>query len=110
MARRGITVNVSANDLGDIAFPGFVLRTLDEYGVLPQQLELEITETALSDDIERVLESLRILSELGFRIAIDDFGTGAGRVRRMADENGFAGSAQRNARTRAHAATRALTA
>jgi EAL domain-containing protein (putative c-di-GMP-specific phosphodiesterase class I) len=78
--RRGVTitvsVNVSANDLGDISFPGFVLRTLDEFGVAPQQLELEITETALSDDIERALESLRILSGLGFRIAIDDFGTG----------------------------------
>ena len=78
--QRGVTitvsVNVSANDLGDIAFPGFVLRTLDEFGVAPQHLELEITETALSDDIERALESLRILSGLGFRIAIDDFGTG----------------------------------
>ena len=78
--RRGVmitvSVNVSANDLGDIAFPGFVLRTIDEFGVLPQHLELEITETALSDDIERALESLRILSGLGFRIAIDDFGTG----------------------------------
>jgi diguanylate cyclase len=71
-----LSVNVSANDLGDIAFPGFVLRTLDEFGVQPQHLELEITETALSDDIERALESLRILSGLGFRIAIDDFGTG----------------------------------
>jgi len=78
--RRGLSitlsVNVSANDLGDLAFPGFVLRTLDEFGVQPQHLELEITETALSDDIERALESLRILSGLGFRIAIDDFGTG----------------------------------
>jgi len=78
--RRGLSitlsVNVSANDLGDIAFPGFVLRTLDEFGVQPQHLELEITETALSDDIERALESLRILSGLGFRVAIDDFGTG----------------------------------
>jgi diguanylate cyclase (GGDEF)-like protein len=78
--RRGVaitvSVNVSANDLGDISFPGFVLRTLDEFGVAPQQLELEITETALSDDIERALESLRILSGLGFRVAIDDFGTG----------------------------------
>jgi diguanylate cyclase (GGDEF)-like protein len=78
--RRGVTitvsVNVSANDLGDISFPGFVLRTLDEFGIAPRQLELEITETALSDDIERALESLRILSGLGFRVAIDDFGTG----------------------------------
>src|SRR5262249_12629942 len=78
--RRGmsvaLSVNVSANDLGDIAFPGFVLRTLDEFGVQPHHLELEITETALSDDIERALESLRILSGLGFRVAIDDFGTG----------------------------------
>ncbi len=67
---------MSANDLADIAFPGFVLRTLDEFGVQPKQLELEITETALSNDIERALETLRILSGLGFRIAIDDFGTG----------------------------------
>jgi EAL domain-containing protein (putative c-di-GMP-specific phosphodiesterase class I) len=78
--RRGlaivVSINVSANDLADISFPGFVLRTLDQYGVQPQHLELEITETALSDDIERALESLRILSGLGFKIAIDDFGTG----------------------------------
>jgi len=78
--RRGIAievaVNVSANDLADIAFPGFVLRTLDEYGVAPAHIELEITETALAGDLDRALETLRILSGLGLRIAIDDFGTG----------------------------------
>ncbi|HEX7744697.1 MAG TPA: EAL domain-containing protein, partial [Micromonosporaceae bacterium] len=47
-----------------------------EAGLAPHALTLELTETALIDDTEIVLERLRQLRQLGVRIAIDDFGTG----------------------------------
>lgn len=71
-----ISVNISANDLEDVSFPAFVLKTIDRLGVPPNALELEVTETALAENLERMIESLRILRGLQFKIAIDDFGTG----------------------------------
>jgi diguanylate cyclase (GGDEF)-like protein len=71
-----ISVNISANDLEDISFPAFVLKTLDRLGVPPSALELEVTETALAENLDRMIESLRILRGLEFKLAIDDFGTG----------------------------------
>jgi diguanylate cyclase len=71
-----IAVNISSNDLADASFPGFVLKTLDRFGVAATALELEVTETALAENLDRMLESLRILRGLDFKIAIDDFGTG----------------------------------
>jgi EAL domain-containing protein (putative c-di-GMP-specific phosphodiesterase class I) len=44
-----ISVNTSANDLEDVSFPAFVLKTIDRLGVPPSALELEVTETALAE-------------------------------------------------------------
>jgi EAL domain-containing protein (putative c-di-GMP-specific phosphodiesterase class I) len=54
-----------------------IATVLNESGLAPNRLELEITETVLiSDDDEEALTLLRQLRELGVRIALDDFGTG----------------------------------
>ncbi len=53
-----------------------VVSALDETGLHPGRLEIEITESVFLADVEQSLPLLRALKELGIRIAIDDFGTG----------------------------------
>jgi EAL domain-containing protein (putative c-di-GMP-specific phosphodiesterase class I) len=55
---------------------GLVSQVLQESGLDPQRLELEITETSLLHDTQRTLETLKRLQALGVRVAMDDFGTG----------------------------------
>lgn len=81
-----IAVNLSTRNLTDIALPDEVERLLHEHDVPPQSLTLEITESALMDDLERSLGVLTRLSAAGMRIAIDDFGTGhssLGQLKRL---------------------------
>jgi EAL domain-containing protein (putative c-di-GMP-specific phosphodiesterase class I) len=53
-----------------------VARILNETGIEPGHLVLEITETAMMEDTRAAIDHLRRLKELGVRLAIDDFGTG----------------------------------
>jgi len=53
-----------------------VKQVLDETGLEPDRLELEITESVLLYDTKAALEILTALKEIGVRIAMDDFGTG----------------------------------
>jgi PAS domain S-box-containing protein/diguanylate cyclase (GGDEF)-like protein len=70
-----VSVNLSARQLaGDVA--GTVRRILDETGLEPRLLELELTETASMNDPEKTYEVLCRLKAMGVRLAIDDFGTG----------------------------------
>jgi diguanylate cyclase (GGDEF)-like protein len=71
-----LAVNVSALQFADGKFPVLIERILDESGLPPSRLELEITETALMDNLERVIVQIESLRRLGVRFAIDDFGTG----------------------------------
>jgi EAL domain-containing protein (putative c-di-GMP-specific phosphodiesterase class I) len=71
-----IAVNVSALQFADGKFTALVERILKECGLPPSRLELEITETALMDNLEQVIEQIEALRKLGVRFAIDDFGTG----------------------------------
>jgi diguanylate cyclase (GGDEF)-like protein len=71
-----IAVNVSAVQLYNPNFAHELHNILLQTGLRPQQLELEITETALIRDLNRALTTLRLLKALGIRIAMDDFGTG----------------------------------
>ncbi len=72
----GVAVNVSARQLDADGLAGDVRRALDESGLRPGALTLEITETALMRDARAAVQQLRSLKRLGVRIAIDDFGTG----------------------------------
>ncbi len=71
-----IAVNVSARQLQSEGFVAMVARTLAETGYPPRLLELELTESAIMNDIDAAIDAVRTLRDLGVRIAIDDFGTG----------------------------------
>jgi diguanylate cyclase (GGDEF)-like protein len=72
----GISVNVSAYQLGRKSFAEDVRRALRESGLDPSLLTLEITETTLMRDVAGACERLSDIKELGVHVAIDDFGTG----------------------------------
>jgi diguanylate cyclase (GGDEF)-like protein len=72
----GVAVNVSARQLDTDEFVIDVERTLQETGLDPDSLTIEITETALMRDIEQTAMRLATVKQLGVRVAIDDFGTG----------------------------------
>ena len=55
--------------------PG-VVALVEETGIDPRDLTLEITESALVEDLDAALRPLRQLSAVGVRLALDDFGTG----------------------------------
>jgi diguanylate cyclase (GGDEF)-like protein len=71
-----MSVNLSGRQLQRHTLIEKIENIIELSGVLPQQLELEITETFLMQDIESSLELLHKIKGLGIRLAIDDFGTG----------------------------------
>ena len=71
-----VSVNLSARQLTDPLLADRVAAALDASGVSPDELCLELTESALMDDADLSLSALRSLKRLGVRLAIDDFGTG----------------------------------
>ena len=72
-----VAVNVSPRSLRDDSLPDEVSRMLDRRGVMPERLEIEITETSVLADPGRAAAVLRRLHEGGVRISLDDFGQGA---------------------------------
>ncbi len=69
-------VNLSARQIDHPDVVETVERILAQTGVMPANLTLEITESALMNDAKAALEVLRALKSLGVTLAIDDFGTG----------------------------------
>jgi diguanylate cyclase (GGDEF)-like protein/PAS domain S-box-containing protein len=81
----GMSVNVSARQLRDEAIVEEVDRALKKYGIPPEKLEIELTETGLMEDPFRAQKTIAALTSLGVRIAIDDFGTGYSSLKYLAD-------------------------
>jgi diguanylate cyclase (GGDEF)-like protein/PAS domain S-box-containing protein len=71
-----LAVNVSRRQLVQPTFPAVVASLLAEAGVPASSVCLEVTETALTQNVESVVTTLHELRHLGVSIAIDDFGTG----------------------------------
>ncbi|MEU0475005.1 putative bifunctional diguanylate cyclase/phosphodiesterase [Streptomyces olivaceus] len=71
-----VSVNVAVRQVWDSDLVADVARTLEETGLAPHLLQLELTESAVMGSAGRPLEVLRALSDMGVHIAIDDFGTG----------------------------------
>jgi diguanylate cyclase (GGDEF)-like protein len=71
-----LSVNLSVNQLEHPGLVDCVRSILEETGIAPECLELELTETAVMKDIEVCIPILHELKDLGIGISIDDFGTG----------------------------------
>ena len=71
-----LTVNLSAQQLQEADFVDRLKAILDRTGLDPNQLVLEMTETAIFHDTTSTIARLEATRALGVRIAIDDFGTG----------------------------------
>ncbi len=74
--RLGIHVNVSPRQLGSHGCVESVARAVDEAGITPDMLCLEITEGTLMRNERAAAETLQALHRLGVKISVDDFGTG----------------------------------
>jgi len=72
----GMTVNLSAIQLQRDAIPPLVEATLKAHGMAGSRLKLELTESALIADPDRIAGVLHALKALGTTLAMDDFGTG----------------------------------
>jgi EAL domain-containing protein (putative c-di-GMP-specific phosphodiesterase class I) len=81
----GVSVNVSARQLGSEQIVREVDRALKQFGIPPGKLEIELTETALMKNPKQAQKSIVELKRLGVRIAIDDFGTGYSSLMYLAD-------------------------
>ncbi len=82
-----MAVNVSAQQFALKEFPATVAAIIQETGIEPSVLELEITESVVMKDEQWAEQALAQLKELGVQLAIDDFGTGYssfGRLRHFA--------------------------
>jgi diguanylate cyclase (GGDEF)-like protein/PAS domain S-box-containing protein len=71
-----IGVNLSPSQLQSDDFPETIAAILQETGLSPHLLELEVTENILLEDDDRVIDIFQRIRSLGVRIALDDFGTG----------------------------------
>jgi diguanylate cyclase (GGDEF)-like protein/PAS domain S-box-containing protein len=72
-----IAVNMAVSDLSDPTFPDRVRAAVDESGIPASCLHLEVTESGVMSEPERILTCLERLRDIGVRLAIDDFGTGS---------------------------------
>jgi diguanylate cyclase (GGDEF)-like protein/PAS domain S-box-containing protein len=71
-----VSVNLSIRQLEDPDFVCSFERTLQQIGLDPQQLTVEITESVFATDLDTVAAPLKTLRGLGVRVLLDDFGTG----------------------------------
>lgn len=83
--RAPVAVNLSPQALRKPALAEEVGKVLEQIGLAPSLLELEITETGLALAEDAAVPRLRELKSLGISLAIDDFGTGASGISRLRD-------------------------
>jgi diguanylate cyclase (GGDEF)-like protein len=72
----GISFNLSVRDLASDEAILAIMTIIENSGVAPSRIDLEVTETALMRDFDQSSKSLRMLKALGVGISLDDFGTG----------------------------------
>jgi diguanylate cyclase (GGDEF)-like protein len=71
-----VSVNFSPRQFRRHNFVGRLVENVQQAGIDPRRVQIEITETAIFDDADRAADTLYKLRQMGFRIALDDFGTG----------------------------------
>ena len=82
-----ISINVSVADIETINVPEFLQDLIIKYGLTPEMLLVEITETAFSENNIIVRETIDQLHQYGFCILMDDFGSGYSSLNMLKDAN-----------------------
>lgn len=80
-----VSVNVSAVQLRQHDFLDRVMQIIQETGISPRSLELEITESMLASNAPETVEALAKLRNFGVSITVDDFGTGYSNLKYLSD-------------------------
>jgi diguanylate cyclase (GGDEF)-like protein/PAS domain S-box-containing protein len=71
-----VAVNVSAKQFMQADVGALVSRVLEETGIRPESLKLELTESVMAENLSHVANVMSSLKQLGVKLSIDDFGTG----------------------------------
>jgi len=71
-----VSINVSVLQLTTDKFTNTLSKSLKIYGISPKQIEVEVTETAMTTNYNKLVEELDKIHQLGVTISMDDFGTG----------------------------------
>jgi len=69
-------INLSGSSLSDKAFFNDIRTMVKQFGILPERICLEITETTAIDNFAEAVEFIKEIREEGFKFALDDFGAG----------------------------------
>ena len=80
-----VAVNISPVQFMTRDFVGIVAKIVEETGIAPKRLELELTESAMMQDRDRAAEILKKLTAMGISVAVDDFGTGYSNLAYLID-------------------------
>ncbi len=84
---RKVSINLSSHQMVEAGFVEFIKSTLEDYPINPNHIVLEITETALLYDLEKVSETISALKAMGFEFSLDDFGHGYSSLYRFSKLN-----------------------
>jgi len=71
-----LSVNVSVRQFQQPDFVEDVHQLIVEYGIIPNSLKFELTESLLMEDVDSIIEKMLLLKKVGIDFALDDFGTG----------------------------------
>jgi diguanylate cyclase (GGDEF)-like protein/PAS domain S-box-containing protein len=77
-SNRSCAINLSGQTLGDEAFLGFVVDSLDRSGVSPSTICFEVTEGAILSNVQHAQRFIEVLHGIGCEFSLDDFGSGLG--------------------------------
>jgi PAS domain S-box-containing protein len=80
-----VSVNVSRRDIYQADLPQEFMALVQKYGLRPDQLHLEITETAYTENADQLIQVVGALKRLGFVIEMDDFGSGYSSLNMLAE-------------------------
>lgn len=78
-----LTLNIRAEDLYDIELPYLVKQSAEFWKIQPKDIILEITENGILEENETTTNTIKQITENGFKLALDDFGTGYSSMARL---------------------------
>ena len=82
-----VSVNISPVDIFTMDVPDFFEKLIDKYQLPKEAIKLEITESAYSEDSERVRSTVQTLRDMGFVVLMDDFGSGFSSLNMLRELN-----------------------